>query len=188
MTKSASCSSPLSFDVVSSFQIVPSQSGVFPKGFAFNSLISFPDGSLDRLFMLFFLYDFRKFFFELLIGFLKYVYDTYYEQETNYTGQIEEIIADHNDFVLKFCLAKIRFSPLVPKSNRQNRFQGLSFNESKIPVNSFPMSFDKRLFSTFFDISHDTENHGLRFLVAPSPRLALSTGSKNFRSPPLSLL
>ena len=42
--------------------------------------------------MLFFLYDFRKFFFELLIGFLKYVYDTYYEQETNYTGQIEEII------------------------------------------------------------------------------------------------
>ena len=89
--------SPLSFNVVSPFQIV----SPFPKGFAFNSLISFPDGSLDRLFMLFFLYDFRKFFFELLIGFLKYVYDTYYEQETNYTGQIEEIIADHNDFILK---------------------------------------------------------------------------------------
>lgn len=57
--------------------------------------------------------------------------------------------------------------------------------ESNTPANSLPMSFDKRLFSTFFDISHDTENHGLRFLVAPSPRLALSTGSKNFRSPPV---
>ena len=101
MTKLPPVFSALSFNVVSPFQIVPPYSWVLPKGFAFNLLISFPDGSLDRLFMLFFLYDFRKFFFELLIGFLKYVYDTYYEQETNYTGQIEEIIADHNDFILK---------------------------------------------------------------------------------------
>ena len=66
MTKLPPVFSPLSFNVVSPFQIVSPYSRVLPKGFAFNLLSSFPKGTLYRFFMSFFLCDLRMFFSEIL--------------------------------------------------------------------------------------------------------------------------
>ena len=125
MTKSASCPSPLSFYVVSSFQVVPPNSRVLPKGFAFNSLSSFSEGTLYRFFMLLFLFDLRMFFSEVLACLPIHVYDTCDEQAANHTCQIEEIIADHNHFILKgspcFRPAKIPLYMRSAKSVFPNR-------------------------------------------------------------------
>ena len=125
MTKLPSVSSPLSFHVVSSFQIVSPYSGVLPIGLAFNSLSSFSEGTLYRFFMLLFLFDLRMFFSEVLACLPIHVYDTCDEQAANHTCQIEEIIADHNHFILKgspcFRPAKIQIYIRSSKSVFPNR-------------------------------------------------------------------
>ena len=107
---------PLSFYVVSPFQIIPSYSGVFPKGLSSNSSIGFPkdfplfsfmplplqDLSLffAQKFMLQPLDDFGMFLLEPLASFPKRIYITCKSQEDYRAYEIEEIIADHNILIL----------------------------------------------------------------------------------------
>ena len=107
---------PLSFYVVSPFQIIPSYSGVFPKGLASNFSIGFPeifplfsfmplplqDFSLffTQKFMLQSLDDFGMFLLEPLACFPKRIYITCKSQEDYRAYKIEEIIVDHNILIL----------------------------------------------------------------------------------------
>ena len=108
---------PLSFYVVSPFQIIPSYSGVFPKGLASNLSIGFPkdfplfsfmplplqDFSLffAQKFMLQPLNDFGMFLLEPLASFPKRIYITCKSQEDYRAYEIEKIIVDHNILILK---------------------------------------------------------------------------------------
>lgn len=108
---------PLSFYVVSPFQIIPSYSGVFPKGLASNFSIGFPeifplfsfmplplqDFSLffTQKFMLQSLDDFGMFLLEPLACFPKRIYITCKSQEDYRAYEIEKIIVDHNILILK---------------------------------------------------------------------------------------
>ena len=108
---------PLSFYVVSPFQIIPSYSGVFPKGLSFNSSIGFPeifplfpfmplplqDFSLffAQKFMLQSLDDLGMFLLEPLAPFRKRIYITCKSQEDYRAYEIEKIIVDHNILILK---------------------------------------------------------------------------------------
>lgn len=107
---------PLSFYVVSPFQIIPSYSGVFPKGLASNFSIGFPeifplfsfmplplqDFSLffTQKFMLQSLDDFGMFLLEPPAFFPKRIYITCKSQEDYRAYKIEEIIVDHNILIL----------------------------------------------------------------------------------------
>lgn len=108
---------PLSFYVVSPFQIIPSYSGVFPKGLSSNSSIGFPeifplfpfmplplqDFSLffTQKFMLQSLDDLGMFLLEPLAPFRKRIYITCKSQEDYRAYEIEKIIVDHNILILK---------------------------------------------------------------------------------------
>ena len=108
---------PLSFYVVSPFQIIPSYSGVFPKGLSSNSSIGFPkdfplfsfmplplqDLSLffAQKFMLQPLDDFGMFLLEPLASFPKRIYITCKSQEDYRAYEIEKIIVDYNIHILK---------------------------------------------------------------------------------------
>lgn len=107
---------PLSFYVVSPFQIIPSYSGVFPKGLASNFSIGFPENFplfpfmplplqdlslfFAQKFMLQSLDDFGMFLLEPLASFPKRIYITCKSQEDYRAYEIEEIIADHNILIL----------------------------------------------------------------------------------------
>ena len=108
---------PLSFYVVSPFQIIPSYSGVLPKSFSSNSFIGFPkdfplfsfmplplqDLSLffAQKFMLQSLDDLGMFLLEPLAPFRKRIYITCKSQEDYRAYEIEKIIVDHNILILK---------------------------------------------------------------------------------------
>lgn len=108
---------PLSFYVVSPFQIIPSYSGVFPKGLASNLSIGFPENfplfpfmplSLQdfslffvQKFMLQSLDDFGMFLLEPLAFFPKRIYITCKSQEDYRAYEIEKIIAEYNIHILK---------------------------------------------------------------------------------------
>lgn len=108
---------PLSFYVVSPFQIIPSYSGVFPKGLASNLSIGFSENFPLFPFMPLPLQDFSLFFaqkfllqslddlgmflLEPLAPFRKRIYITCKSQEDYRAYEIEKIIVDHNILILK---------------------------------------------------------------------------------------
>lgn len=142
---------PLSFYVVSPFQIIPSYSGVFPKGLSSNSSIGFPeifplfpfmplplqDFSLffAQKFMLQSLDDLGMFLLEPLAPFRKRIYITCKSQEDYRAHEIEEIIADHNILILKDLSESLRrrkydLGNELPIPTLGSRFQSRSLNES----------------------------------------------------------